>query len=164
MPRTQCHAAAVGQQCSMPCPVPDINPAQEFPKQCNQLIHIRRNVSCLHRRHSGSSRSWTTAATYTAAVLLLSAALLAPQVEARKQGLRAAAQPCIECSQCLTASCQRICSPSCRGGRGGGGGIILNGDQCKYRGEEAADAVADDACRAAQVGRMLCAGGMAAYA
>jgi hypothetical protein len=47
----------------------------------------------------------------------------------------------------LTASCQRICSTSCARRSS----AFVTGDQCKYMGEEAADTVAEAACKFVQV-------------
>lgn len=121
-------------------------------------------LSARHSRHQQRTRHQCTAATaaWLAGLLLMALALghgVAAPTSATSTasasaaaGSRAAAQPCIECSQCLTASCQRICSSSCRGGRvPAANAALVNSDQCRYMGEEAADAVAGSACRAVQV-------------
>lgn len=146
MPHQQSHTAADAQLCHVPQPVSIHNPAQDT-AACRHPL--RPNVSSYSSVHR--SRPWAAAAALRVGYLLLLAAMLVPQVQARKRALQAAAQPCIECSQCLTAACQRICTPSCRAGRPGVA-IALNGDQCRSRGEDAADSVADDACKSAQVG------------
>jgi hypothetical protein len=51
----------------------------------------------------------------------------------------------------LTASCQRICSTSCARRSSS----FVTGDQCKYMGEEAADTVAEAACKFVQVSCLL---------
>eukprot|EP00882_Tetradesmus_deserticola_P002916 GHRQ01003099.1.p1 GENE.GHRQ01003099.1~~GHRQ01003099.1.p1 ORF type:complete len:258 (+),score=68.57 GHRQ01003099.1:105-776(+) len=79
-----------------------------------------------------------------AAPLMLALLLIIPSLLLLADA--AAAQPCIECNQCLTASCQRICSTSCarRSSR------VVTGDQCKHAGEEEADDVAESACKFSQ--------------
>lgn len=129
--------------------------AGQHPQQQDQQQHAAGPLPADCSRDKGKSRSrgrsscsrlppWSRSSNIcrsrTSVVLLL--LVLLPSCNA------ALAQPCIECSQCLTANCQRICSSSCA--RYGGPGRA-SGDQCKNIGETAADDVADQACKTIQV-------------
>lgn len=59
--------------------------------------------------------------------------------------------PCVECNDCVTSSCLRICMPSCKTASSMAEGSELSVEQCKHKGQEGALDIATAACKLAQV-------------
>lgn len=59
--------------------------------------------------------------------------------------------PCVECNDCVTSSCLRICMLSCKTASSMAEGSELSVEQCKHKGQEGALDIATAACKLAQV-------------